>query len=256
MNFTTLLEFTEHLKTQMIFYIRQAEQFESGFFDKCIIGPQFILAFIYGSQNYHPEYAKDYDIGIVVSSEVQSVFNSVFHKEQKKWTFNGYPVDIKVASYGSLDPVELLELDWCFSQGQHKVVYSPIVLKFSHSYLHYETVTGIPKFTLENKELMRHMISQKCSNSFVKAKKKLIVEEDYDRYISLKSLFHSIRMSQFAYQYAKNGYVKINSCKALYDEICYDYENNTDEELLELINDKYKKNYNEKMRLFRLFYPK
>ena len=52
---------------------------------------------------------------------------------------------------------------------------------------------------------LRESISQKSSNSFVKAKKKLIVEKDYDPYIGKKSLFHSLRIILFGTQIAQNG---------------------------------------------------
>jgi len=126
----------------------------------------------------------------------------------------------------------------------------------SHSYLHQDSVEMLVSMALCEKQKVRHSISQKCSNSFVKAKKKLTVEKDYDRYSSMKSLYHSIRMSVFAYHYAKDGIIKPSVCSNLYKEITEDYENHSDEEVLELINTKYKGIYNEKMRLFRLFYPK
>ena len=52
---------------------------------------------------------------------------------------------------------------------------------------------------------LRKSISTKASHSFVKAKKKLIVEKDYDRYAALKSLFHSFRIIEFGIQIAKYG---------------------------------------------------
>lgn len=55
----------------------------------------------------------------------------------------------------------------------------------------------------ENK--LRASISSICSNSFVKAKKKLIVEKDFDLRKSKKSLFHSIRIFDFGIQIAKYG---------------------------------------------------
>lgn len=45
-----------------------------------------------------------------------------------------------------------------------------------------------------NNSKIRHCISGKSSNSYVKSKKKLIVPDDYDKYSSMKSLIHSIRL--------------------------------------------------------------
>ena len=44
---------------------------------------------------------------------------------------------------------------------------------------------------------LRKSISSKANNSFVKFKKKLLVEADYDVRASIKSLFHSIRLLDF-----------------------------------------------------------
>ena len=51
-----------------------------------------------------------------------------------------------------------------------------------------------------NKEVLRNSISQKSSNSWIKAKKKL---DDKEFYIAQKSLFHSIRIVLFGIQLAK-----------------------------------------------------
>lgn len=59
-------------------------------------------------------------------------------------------------------------------------------------------------FTLELDKL-RHAVSQKSSNSWVKAKKKFIVEEDYAPYIGQKSAWHSLRILDFGCQIAKSG---------------------------------------------------
>lgn len=56
-----------------------------------------------------------------------------------------------------------------------------------------------------NKSVLRHSISSKASNSFVKAKKKLIVLEDRNVAIAQKSLFHSFRILDFGCQIAKHG---------------------------------------------------
>lgn len=57
-------------------------------------------------------------------------------------------------------------------------------------------------FTLDKVKL-RHELSEKSSNSFVKAKKKIEKEKDY--YIGWKSLFHSLRILNFGIQIASTG---------------------------------------------------
>lgn len=58
-------------------------------------------------------------------------------------------------------------------------------------------------FTL-NKTTLRHEISAKSSNSWVKCKKKLEVEKDCE-YIGKKSLFHALRIVLFGTQLATQG---------------------------------------------------
>lgn len=60
------------------------------------------------------------------------------------------------------------------------------------------------KFTLTiNKRRLRHFISRAVSNSWIKAKKKINVENDYKK--GIKSLFHSLRMVDFGIQISQSG---------------------------------------------------
>lgn len=71
-----------------------------------------------------------------------------------------------------------------------------------------------------NEQKLRESISRVCSNSYVKAKKKLIVEKDYDFYKSMKSLFHSIRIYEFGRQIAVYGrIVDYTACNDIWKEI-------------------------------------
>lgn len=61
-----------------------------------------------------------------------------------------------------------------------------------------------------NLSKLRVEISSVSSNSWVKAKKKIEVEEDY--YCGQKSLFHSLRILMFGIQIAKTGRINDFSC--------------------------------------------
>lgn len=61
-----------------------------------------------------------------------------------------------------------------------------------------------PYFKLDKWKL-RESACHISSNSFVKAKKKMTVEKDYDLYKAKKSLFHSLRVLIFAIQIAEQG---------------------------------------------------
>lgn len=65
------------------------------------------------------------------------------------------------------------------------------------------------KFKLDNPKL-RHATSQVSSNSWVKAKKKLLVADEYN--IGVKSLFHAIRIPMFSTQLVELGMIKDFKC--------------------------------------------
>ena len=93
---------------------------------------------------------------------------------------------------------------------------------------------------------LRSALSAKSSNSWVKAKKKLIVEKDYDLNVGRKSLFHSIRIIDYGIQIATHGtIVNYGSCNALFEEImnCYTWTE---------MFDQYKERYNKIRSDFRM----
>jgi len=97
---------------------------------------------------------------------------------------------------------------------------------------------------------LRNSVSQKSSNSWVKAKKKFIVEKDYAPYIGQKSAWHAIRMLDFGTQIAKYGMIKN-----------YATQNEILPEILKLntweeIDAKFRLKYNETASIFRKFAPK
>lgn len=67
---------------------------------------------------------------------------------------------------------------------------------------------------------LRESVSSICSNSWVKCKKKLTVDKDYNLRIAQKSLFHSMRIYMFGIQLAKNGRIVDYCCaKQLWEDI-------------------------------------
>jgi len=97
---------------------------------------------------------------------------------------------------------------------------------------------------------LRQSLSAKSSNSWVKAKKKLIVEKDLDLNIGRKSLFHSIRIINYGIQIARYGkIIDYTSCNSLYKDIMEQYS--WPEMVLS-----YKKIYNNILTEFRQLAPK
>lgn len=66
--------------------------------------------------------------------------------------------------------------------------------------------TYIPDYKISIEKIRREF-SREASNSFVKCKKKLTVEKDYNPYIAKKSLFHSLRILMFGMFLLDNEYI-------------------------------------------------
>ena len=67
---------------------------------------------------------------------------------------------------------------------------------------------------------LRQSVSGICSNSWVKAKKKLTVEKDYNLRVAQKSLWHSLRIYMFGIQIARTGTIyDFSEANSLWDEI-------------------------------------
>jgi predicted nucleotidyltransferase len=97
---------------------------------------------------------------------------------------------------------------------------------------------------------LRHALSAKSSNSWVKAKKKLTVEKDYDLDLGRKSLFHAIRIIDYGIQIATyKKIVDYGSCNKLFEDImnCYTWS--------EMFGE-YKQFYNNICSEFRIVAPK
>ncbi|WP_309714294.1 nucleotidyltransferase domain-containing protein [Armatimonas sp.] len=78
-------------------------------------------------------------------------------------------------------------------------------------------LSALCSFTL-NRATLRQALSQKASHSFVKAKKKIAVEQDY--LPGWKSLFHSLRILVFGIELARTGALtNFAAANAYWDEI-------------------------------------
>ena len=87
---------------------------------------------------------------------------------------------------------------------------------------------------------LRESVSAICSNSWVKAKKKLTIEKDYNLRIAQKSLWHSMRLYMFGIQIAKTGKIyDFQEANPLWDEI-----KNADTPTWDYYKEKYQKKFN------------
>lgn len=197
------------------------------------------IAFVFGSHIYQTNSpTSDVDCVFVIKDEL-------FENYEKRIQ----DFDIHFYCLGEFIEKKMNSCDIQFLEG----------LSIKDSELFYMDNVGAKVLDSFKKDLvtMRHSISSICSNSFVKAKKKLTVEADYDKLVSMKSLFHSIRMYDFGLQFAKNDkIIDFQSCNNLYREIQKDYEDGTTSELIELINNKYKLLFNSHATEFKKYCPK
>jgi len=111
-------------------------------------------------------------------------------------------------------------------------------------YKHVLKQSHIFTFKLD-KSLLRKSISTISDGSWQKGKKKLIVSGDYDKWLALKSIFHSLRIRDIGIQVALEGkiidYTRMNYVLADLIKLGDQYERN---ELWEVIDTKYRKTYN------------
>lgn len=100
---------------------------------------------------------------------------------------------------------------------------------------------------------LRRSISSKSSNSWVKSKKKLTLEKDYNYRVGIKSLFHSIRILCFGWQIGCfHKIVNYSMCNNIWDGIKKDSINND----YTYLKKKYQPIYNEWHHKFVLIAPK
>ena len=100
---------------------------------------------------------------------------------------------------------------------------------------------------------LRHQISSVVSNSWVKAKKKVSLENE-DSWVGWKSLFHSLRILEFGNQIAKNGKITDYTCMVpLWVEIISFVQQDKD---INEIMGYYKPTYNVERTKFRKLAPK
>lgn len=106
----------------------------------------------------------------------------------------------------------------------------------------------IPEFNINTTKL-RASFSSIASNSWVKCKKKLIIEKDFAPYIGKKSIWHSFRILMFGIQILSKGRIyDYTEANFLYDEIINNENNDWN-----FYKFKYQEKYNHYKSEFRKF---
>jgi predicted nucleotidyltransferase len=162
--------------------------------------PTRVAVYPYGSRVYGTaDDASDHDYQIVINDK-----DFMKHDWVNKLAQRGF--DLHVWS----------EMNWNFALNDHRV-FAMECLFLPKDQVVYDGLKFQHKL---NKSKLREEFSRVASNSWVKAKKKLIVEADYNERIAKKSIFHSFRILDFGVQIAKEGrIVDYNSTNELYHEI-------------------------------------
>ncbi len=186
---------------------------------------EIISIYDYGSTVYGTRSElSDFDF-IVVTSKKLNINDSIKTKDFDVTIYHKDEFETKVNDH----EISVLECLW-----------------LDENFIHRESWK--PDFKL-NLQQLRHSFAAKASNSFVKAKKKLMYNEEY---IGKKSLWHSFRIIIFGIQIAEFGeIVNYSAANYLYDAIV---KNNSKDP--EYYKEKFLKPHNALMTEFRKLAPK
>lgn len=170
-------------------------------FDKNI---KLLASFLYGSSNYGTVTDNsDIDFIYIVPDDVPYENGQQFHVDDEK---NG------------VDETIYLHSKFIERIREHKIDALECIFSINLT-----PIVDYKEFFTLDLHKLRESISSTCSNSWVKAKKKMTVEKDYDIYKGKKSLFHSIRIYDFGCQIAQYGrIVDFSSCDELWTKIYND----------------------------------
>ncbi len=203
-----------------------------------------ILAVIpYGSIIYGNKRASDFDAVVIIDSEDTYIQNTDVESHYDFFVIDKHKFKNNVVN----NQVKEMEL-----------IHTPHdKITFLHSDFkeEFESYKDIPI----KRDIIRENFSQLTSNSYVKAKKKLILEKDFDEMVSLKSLWHSIRLLDFATQIINKNSIDYTTCNNLYNNITQDYSNTqhfTKEEQWNFLHQKYRPIYNEYHSKLKILCPK
>lgn len=203
-----------------------------GFIKQYLNKYEIIAIYSYGSQVYGTNNEdSDYDYYVVINDNLDRDFNDQFYIT---YTNNDKKFELNINLINKYHYDKMLE--------EHAI--SILECLNTENLLSNTFVENVDI----NRTILRKSVSEKASNSWVKAKKKI---EQGDYYIGIKSLFHSIRILDFGIQLAKNGRIdNFKSVNFIWEDIKdnnYSYEE---------LKEKYQKVYNEYSSEFKKYAPK
>lgn len=158
------------------------------------ITERVITTYRYGSRAYecHTQ-ESDYDFIVVVESDNPNLYYSVNMKDTNFTVYSEQMFIKRIKEHH----ISALECIFLYKSDKYRE--------------HFELDLG----------QLRRSISAVASNSYVKCKKKL---KDGEKYIGMKSMFHSLRILNFGIQIAKYGEIKNYSSANVFLELIGDTE--------------------------------
>jgi predicted nucleotidyltransferase len=210
--------------------------------NKSIKQPNILAVIPYGSTVYKNKTSSDYDFVVIVDGEN---YQDIHGRDDIDITILGKNKFIQECNSHTVRSMELL-----FTPFETENLFISDTLKSEICLLRKQKI---------DRGKIRENFSRTTSNSYVKAKKKIIVKEDFDYMTSLKSLWHSIRITDFAIQIIEKGSIDFSSMNLLYKDIEQDYKNYSSDnknEMWKSLNLKYKPIFNNKHSAFKALCPK
>jgi predicted nucleotidyltransferase len=148
--------------------------------------------YIFGSQVYGTyDSASDWDIIMVANNSVEAVELNKTVKDEYSYNLQTRNIRYNIHVY-TPDRFQK-DLDW-HRMNNLECIFAPEWAKLKED-KKFDFQINLPK--------LRHATSHVSSNSWIKCKKKLLIEGEYRT--AIKSFFHSIRIPMFASQIARSG---------------------------------------------------
>jgi hypothetical protein len=193
----------------------------------------FLNIYPFGSRVYGTATSKsDFDYICIVESKSDSLYTDKLGNHYHLFTPSEFQYLLNICDIQALE---------CYSLPEF------LKIKETHSF----------KLQEIDKHKLRESISTITSNSWVKGKKKLIVTGDYDKYLGMKSVFHSLRILDFGIQLARYGsIINYKSSNFIWIEVQKLAEQYDRNELWDAIDTKYRKLFNSLGTEFKIHCPK
>jgi len=198
---------------------------------------------IFGSRVYgNYDSASDWDIIIVANNSVEAIELKETVQDEYSYNLNSRFIRYNIHIY-TPDRFQK-DLDW-HRMNNLECIFAPDWAKLKEDKKY--------EFNLDLKKL-RHASSHISSNSWIKCKKKLLIDDQYRT--AIKSFYHSIRIPMFATQIARSGRITdFTTANFIWRRLMFDevpsYQKKDSKWDWDSLNLEFKITYNLMLSLFR-----